>query len=188
MKIGLAVLAAGSSTRLGRPKQTLVVGGVPLLTKVCRTALESGADRTIVVVGGNEEQSRQVIPAGLDIIENPDHATGLSASIRKAVEALAECSAIVIVLGDQPNVPSSHLLWLMDQMRADLPVAVSKYPDGNFGVPAAFASTLFPKLMALEGDRGAKQLLVDLKGELIVRDLADGRDIDTDNDLVCLDE
>ncbi len=162
--VGAVVLAAGSSSRMGRPKQTLRFRGESLLRRAALAALGAGCRPVIVVTGANAELSRRELD-GLDVREvfNPHWETGMSSSIRAGVERLvgadAGAGAAVLLLCDQPHVTAEVISGLVAAHRATRsPVVASTY-GGSFGVPALFDKALFAELALLEGGAGAKQVI-----------------------------
>jgi len=132
------VLAAGSSTRLGRPKQNIVVDGETLLQRAERIA-RSVTDEVIVVTE----------------LLNPDAAEGIASSIRTGVRMAGDDARILITLCDQPLITVEHLRALLE---IDAPIVATGYA-GIAGAPAAFAPSLVPDLLALRGDRGARVVI-----------------------------
>lgn len=162
--VGAVVLAAGSSSRMGSPKQTLQFRGESLLRRAALAALGAGCSPVIVVTGAHGELSRRELE-GLDVLEvlNTHWETGMASSIRAGVEALvganADADATVLLLCDQPHVNASIISGLVSAHRATgRPVIASTY-GGSFGVPALFSRTLFNELARLEGAAGAKQVI-----------------------------
>lgn len=156
--IGAVVLAAGSSLRLGQPKQLLAWRGEPLVRRAARGAVEAGLWPVVVVVGAHADEVRLAL-AGLPVatVTNRDHGTGLASSLRRGLARLDECApglAGAVILGcDQPLVPPAHLSALAATLAVGRDAAASTY-GGTRGLPASFAAALFPALRALEGDAG----------------------------------
>lgn len=100
------VLAAGSSDRMGRPKQLLPFRGETLLDATLQTARACDFDQLVVTLGGVADQIRERVDlVGVDIAENPAFGTGCSSSIARALSDVdARAGGIVLMLGDQPNV------------------------------------------------------------------------------------
>ena len=162
--VGAIILAAGSSSRMGTPKQTLRFGGQTLLRRAALAALDAGCRPVIVVTGAHAEQSRGELH-GLDVREVVNNLwdTGLASSVRAGLAALLEsdasASAAVLLLCDQPHVTADVVAGLVAAHRATgRPVVASEY-GGSFGVPALFGRPLFAELARLEGGSGAKQVI-----------------------------
>ena len=162
--VGAVVLAAGSSSRMGRPKQTLSYRGESLLRRAALAALGAGCRPVVVVTGANAEPSRRELE-GLDVREvfNPLWETGMASSIRAGVEALlgadADVEAVVLLLCDQPHVTADVISRLVDASRATRSPLVASAYGGSFGAPALFGRALFAELTRLEGAAGAKQVI-----------------------------
>jgi molybdenum cofactor cytidylyltransferase len=162
--VGAVILAAGSSSRMGSPKQTLPYRGESLLRRAALAALGAGCRPVIVVTGAHAELSRRELE-GLDVreVSNPFWETGMASSVRAGVEGLvgadAGAEAAVLLLCDQPHVTADVVSGLVAAHRASgRPVVASEY-GGSFGVPALFHRTLFAELARLEGAAGAKQVI-----------------------------
>jgi molybdenum cofactor cytidylyltransferase len=160
--VGAVILAAGSSSRMGSPKQTLQYRGESLLRNAALAALGAGCRPVIVVTGAHSELSRRELE-GLDVREvlNRRWETGMASSVRAGVEGLADADAgaVVLMLCDQPHVTAEVISGLVAAHRATgSPVVASTY-GGSFGVPALFDKTLFAELRQLKGASGAKQVI-----------------------------
>ncbi len=164
MGVGAVILAAGSSSRMGSPKQTLQYRGESLLRRAALAALGAGCGPVIVVTGANAELSRRELE-GLDVREvfNPHWKAGMASSVRAGVEGLVSAdrgaTAAVLLLCDQPHVTAAVIYGLIAAHSATgKPVIASTY-GGSFGVPALFGRALFAELARLEGSAGAKQVI-----------------------------
>ena len=153
------VLAAGGSSRLGRPKQTLPYRGTTLLGHVLDSARACGFDQLLVTLGGSSEEVRkQVDLSGVRVVDNPAYGEGCSSSIAAALPALdPRCDVLVLMLGDQPGVGPTAARTLLAR-HGEAPIAVSRYEDGR-GHPFAFRRELFPELAELHGDKAVWKLL-----------------------------
>ena len=161
------VLAAGASTRMGRPKQLLSLGDRCLLQHVVDAALGSRLDELIIVLGHCAEEIRAAIVLPDDgrarAVENADFARGQSTSLQRGVRAAdARSQAVAVLLGDQPLVTAA----LIDRvaaafLSADAPLARPVYPDagGAPGHPVFAARRVWPRIEDLSGDEGARGLL-----------------------------
>ena len=176
--VGLLLLAAGSSARLGRPKQLLPYRGRSLLRHAAETAAAWGGSPRVLVTGAlHETLLPEVAGLGFDITRNEHWASGMGSSIRAglaALEALAgpersalnpaalpapPLAAVLVMLCDQPLLTPDILTALLAQFRATgQPVVASAY-GGTRGVPAVFGRAVFPALRALSGPAGARNLL-----------------------------
>ena len=162
--VGAIVLAAGSSSRMGSPKQILRYRGESLLRRAALAALGAGCRPVIVVTGANAELSRRELD-GLVVQEvfNTCWETGMASSVRAGVEELISADtgaeAAVLLLCDQPHVTADIISGLITAHRSTKsPVVASTY-DGSFGVPVLFDRTLFAELTRLEGVSGAKEVI-----------------------------
>jgi molybdenum cofactor cytidylyltransferase len=153
------VLAAGGSSRLGRPKQLLPYGDATLLDAVLETARACAFDQLLVAVGGAAEDVRAGVDlTGAEVVVNRAYGTGCSSSIAAARAALdPRCDVLVLLLGDQPGVSAASVAALLAG-RAGAPLAVCRYSDGR-GHPFCFARPMFDALAALHGDKGVWKLL-----------------------------
>jgi molybdenum cofactor cytidylyltransferase len=153
------VLAAGGSSRLGRPKQLLPYGDATLLDTVLETARACAFDQLLVAVGGAAEDVRAGVDlTGADVVVNRAYGTGCSSSIAAALAGLdRRCDVLVLLLGDQPGVSAATVAALLAG-RGGAPLAVCRYDDGR-GHPFCFARPMFEELAALHGDKGVWKLL-----------------------------
>ncbi len=157
------VLAAGRSRRMGRHNKLLLdVEGVPLVRKVASAAAASSCDGVMVVTG--HEASRvaaALLSAGVETVYCQDYALGLSASLRTGIAALPQsCDAVVVCLGDMPNVTSAdidRLVAAYDPLQSRA-VCVPTF-RGKRGNPVLWDRRFFSELMDLKGDVGARHLI-----------------------------
>lgn len=181
---GVVVLAAGGSSRFGRPKQLLPYLGRTLVEHAVRTALASGAAEVVVVVGAEGPEIRKRLQGlRVRIVTNEAWTEGMGGSIAKGVAALQTVDAVVVALADQPRITPDHLRSLAEQTAAS-PRVASSY-DGILGAPCAFARSEFLALLALKGEMGARHLI--RNGEVAVIEFAAANiDVDTPADYVAL--
>jgi molybdenum cofactor cytidylyltransferase len=153
------VLGAGGSKRLGRPKQLLPYGDGTLLGHVVGVARTCPFHQMIVAIGGSADDVRATVDlAGAHVVVNDAYGAGCSSSIAAALGIVdPRCDVMVLMLGDQPGVTADTVAALLDG-RGDAPLAVCRYDDGR-GHPIAFASSVFPALADLHGDKGVWRLL-----------------------------
>lgn len=158
------ILAAGASTRLGQAKQQLFIGDKTLLQRAALAALEAGCTPVIVVLGA---AMKRILPDLQDypvtIAENPFWQDGMGSSINAGMRRLMEIApgaeGLVLMVCDQPAVDGPLLKTLISLGREGAhDVAACEYA-GTLGVPAYFRAAVFPELLALNGQEGAKKLL-----------------------------
>lgn len=186
--VGAVILAAGSSSRMGSPKQILPFRGESLLRRAALAALGAGCFPVIVVTGAYAVLSRRELE-GLDVREalNPRWETGMASSIGAGLEGLLDAdpnaAAAVFMLCDQPHVTADVLSGLAEAHRVTgSPVVASTY-GGSFGVPALFSRSLFAELAGLEGGGGAKQVIERYASEACFLPFPGGEvDVDTRDD------
>jgi molybdenum cofactor cytidylyltransferase len=166
MRTGCIILAAGNSSRLGEPKQLVrLQGGKTLLERAVRVASGAGCAPIVVVLGANADRIlRQCDLAGVETVLHEDWAHGMASSLRVGVAALAEAvEAVIVMTCDQPAVTPEHLRELIlvcgRETQAQR-VAIASFYAGRNGVPACFPASMIPHLLHLEGDQGARTLLM----------------------------
>jgi molybdenum cofactor cytidylyltransferase len=163
--VALLLLAAGASTRLGRPKQLLPYHGRTLLRHAAETAVASGCTPIILVTGAlHEALVAEVLDLPIQAIHNAEWEMGMASSIRAGLSALAETqpAAVLIMLTDQPLVTPELLRELVARQRqTQAPIVAAAYGD-TLGVPAIFAKAVFPELLQLQGQQGAGRLIASL--------------------------
>jgi molybdenum cofactor cytidylyltransferase len=182
------VLAAGASTRMGRPKQLLPIDGRPLLQLVVERACASRLDEVHVVLGARAEEIRARVEMGrARVVVNPDHASGMASSLRAGLAALgAEVERAVVILGDQPGVTGAQIDRLLElHERSGLPAAALSF-EGLLHPPVVLGRELWPDLAALEGDVGCRALIRARPERVATLPVAGARrhpvDIDTPHD------
>lgn len=155
------VLAAGGSSRLGRPKQLLPYRGRPMIQHAAEAAA-AVLDEAIIVLGHAAEEitSTLALPEGARTIVNPDWERGQSTSLQAALRAASpDARAAVVILGDQPGIGAEHIRAVIDAYeRIGGPVVQTRY-GGRPGHPVLFDRGVWDALMGIEGDKGARQVL-----------------------------
>jgi molybdenum cofactor cytidylyltransferase len=156
------ILAAGSSRRLGQPKQLLPYQGTILLDwTLAQAAAAHGLDEVIVVLGQAADEIRPRLQASrAKVLLSQTFTEGCSGSYKTGIGTLdARADAVMVLLGDQPGVDTT----IIDQVAADWrtrggSIALTSY-RGRHGHPMVFASTLFERLLQLQGDKAAWKIL-----------------------------
>ena len=193
-RTAVVVLAAGRGTRMPHAhKLSATLHGEPLVRLAVGSALAAQA-APVIVVTGHEPARVKAALEGLDVVfvHNPDYADGLSTSLKAGIAALPEdVTAAIVVLGDMPRVNATLIDRLGNALAADNGQLIAvPVREGRRGNPVAWARRLFPTLMALTGDVGARQLIVDYAEAVVevpVEDDGAFVDIDTRDELEALE-
>lgn len=178
--IGGLILAAGKGSRFGRRKQLAHLHGRPLLEHAVRAMTASPVGRVVVVLGsGADEVIAQVDLHGAEPVVCERWEEGQSASLAFGLGELSECDAIVVTLGDLPNL-STNAIRRVIAARSDGVEAVRATYAGEPGHPVLLERELFERLRDVSGDHGARNLLLSVsQREVPCDDLGGGEDIDT---------
>jgi len=155
------ILAAGKSSRMKEMKLLLDFRGKPLIEHVLESALQSSLNRVIVVLGSEHERIRKNVDFKESIVVfNPDFLEGQSASLKAGIaSAPDECDAALFLLGDQPLVDREVIDAVVYKYEETRALIVAPIFAGRRGNPVLLARPLFPLILALEGDMGARPLL-----------------------------
>lgn len=188
MSVTALVLAAGSSRRLGRPKQLLPVGDGTLLDATLAMVRRCEVDQVVVALGGSaDEVAAAVDLTGCTVVRNQAHGSGCASSIAAALPVVDPgADGVVLLLGDQPLVAPATVAALVARARGE-ELAVCRYadgPGGGLGHPFWLGRALFDRLAALHGDKAVWKL-VDAAGDDLVTVDVPGRvpvDVDTEED------
>ncbi|RZJ64260.1 MAG: nucleotidyltransferase family protein [Flavobacterium sp.] len=162
-ELGIIILAAGSSSRLGRPKQLLEYKGKPLLQHAVNVALNVPGSRVIVVTGANHAAIERVVDLSkATVVHNEDWESGMASSIGsglyKLLELAPEISECILTVCDQPFLDDGIFdKLLIEFLRTRKPIIASAYA-GTLGAPTLFAKKYFPSLLSLTGFQGAKKM------------------------------
>jgi molybdenum cofactor cytidylyltransferase len=159
---GIIILAAGSSSRLGQPKQNLVYKGKTLLQRAVDTARASICEPVVVVLGANEELIKSTITGyDLVVVGNADWAEGMASSIRLGLKQILllnpAIESVILMLCDQPFV-DTYLINMLVAAQAKTGICTSAY-DNTIGPPVLFDAIYFKDLLKLEGSEGAKKVM-----------------------------
>jgi molybdenum cofactor cytidylyltransferase len=166
---GIIILAAGSSSRLGRPKQNLIYKGETLLQRAVNITLASTCDVVVVVLGANEEIIKPTIESlAITTIRNPDWQEGMASSIRTGINTLKQggqnIDSVILMLCDQPFVDTELLNQLIQKKQAK-GITACTYKD-TIGPPVLFDKKYFDELLLLKGHEGAKKLILKYPGDV----------------------
>lgn len=185
-KVAGVILAAGASTRMGRPKQLLPYLGRPLLEHALDAARGSALSPVILVLGANIEAIREAIDStGVEIAVNDDYRRGQSTSVVAGVAALPEIvDGVLLLLGDQPGVTGSDIDSVLAAFDGDPRSIVMPSWQGTPANPVLFGRAYFADLQALSGDEGARQIVARRREcvTLVPIDRPIPPDVDTETD------
>lgn len=181
-KLDILVMAAGTSSRLGQPKQLLELNEHSLLWHAVTRALEFTPHVT-VVLGYEHQQCRDSLKdLAVTTVINADYKEGLGSSISYGVSSLKDSDSVLIMLCDQPLIPRMHYASLIKTSKEFPELIIASHYDKKSGVPAVFPKQYLPALRELKGDKGAKALLDTNIYQYILLSNNDSRDIDTQED------
>lgn len=188
-RVAILILAAGSSSRMGKIKQLLPWKDSTLLENVIGTAKSSQASETLVILGANTGIIKESIHKikEVSIIENTKWRQGIGSSISCGINYLSEhkedITAVLILLADQVLINTAYLNRMIEHYtlgKNDL--IATKYPNKT-GVPALFGQSYFKDLAKLEKDHGAHFLLKKFSDKIYTLDtFGKTFDIDTKED------
>lgn len=185
-RVAAIVLAAGASTRMGRPKQLITHFGEPLVARASEAVVEAGADPVVVVVGAHAEQVRPALDEvrGISVVVNTQWETGIASSLVAGLHAIADeaWDGVLVTLADQPFVSAETLRRLLRAFHSGARLVASDY-DGAPGVPAVFGAEYVPELLRLTGDSGAAKWLRGRASDVTVIPAEGLFDVDTPADL-----
>lgn len=191
--IACIVLAAGASTRLGQPKQLILLRGKPLLSHCITTALEAGLNALYVVTGAHADAVKQIVSGHqlVQVVDHPHWENGLGSSISKGVSHVQKSgtfNAVLLLLCDQPMLHAEILIQMV-KLHQQYPTDIiqCRYETGQ-GPPVLFPIDFFVDLLALDGQDGARQIIQANPSKLKYVYFKQGHiDIDTPADLFHLE-
>lgn len=186
--IAAIVLAAGSSSRMGEPKQSLDIHGEPLLTRTVRAVLDSGIEHTAVVLGAYDD-ARQHIPKDIrvDTVLNKVWEKGMGSSIKTGLEHLCKkypsLDTVLIFVCDQPLLSAEIISNILQKhQHTGKHIVASGYAHVP-GVPVLFSKSFFDHLRNLPDDQGAKKIIIQHRAEVEIVPFPGGEvDLDTIGD------
>lgn len=168
LRCAAVILAAGASTRLGQPKQLIRIGAETLLHRTARLALEAGCTPVFVVLGFEAAKMRlELSGLPVEVVVNAAWQEGMGSSLCHGVEAVRKLTplpnAALVLVCDQPRLTAEHLRELLAFHKVsptgrETGITASVYAH-TAGVPAIFPARFFSTLAAIQGDRGARDVL-----------------------------
>ncbi len=185
MRLACLLLAAGAGTRFGATKQLVRIEGKPMVQRQLEALAPLFGRDLYAVVGADRDKVRPLVEDLAQAVENPDWQRGIGSSIARGVIAAAAVQhydGIMIALADQVHLGTQDFRRLIDCYDGRR-IAAASYA-GTPGVPAIFPPALFPQLQRLDGDTGAKSILLDNSLDRVTLPLdAAARDVDIPADL-----
>lgn len=186
---GIIILAAGTSSRLGTPKQLLIYKGKTLLQHILEIATDVNAGTVVAVLGANGDLILKeiVLSKKYHMVINDSWSEGIASSIRCGLNTLLQlnptCNGAIFAVCDQPYITATLLNDLIKtQQETGKYIAACSYAD-TLGTPVLFHKKLFPELLKLEGDNGAKKIIKKYPGSVVSFLFPEGKvDIDTSAD------
>ncbi|HKF22412.1 MAG TPA: NTP transferase domain-containing protein [Candidatus Angelobacter sp.] len=159
-RVAAIALAAGTSRRMGTPKQLLRLGDKSLLERTLDNVRGSGVDEIVLVLGAAEDEvRRQVATEGMRVVVNPDFQQGMGTSLRRGLAAVSpSIEGAFVVLADQPFVRSSTLDQMLAYREKHAPQILIPFYRGFRGNPVLLDRSVFPELMNLTGDIGCRAI------------------------------
>ncbi len=186
MNTAIIILAAGASSRMGMPKQLLMIDGKTLIKRVTEMCLDTPCHPIVVVLGANRGDIKvELDKMPITIIENPKWADGMASSLKMglvgAYMTQKDIDAAIFLTVDMPYVSVGLIneMILEAHQNTDNQIVACKY-GGNLGIPVLFKRSLFNDLLELKGDEGAKKIVRQNKDKTIEIDFPKGKiDLDT---------
>jgi len=179
------ILAAGGSTRMGRPKMLLPFADGTVLSAAVAPHLEAGVPRVVVVLGDRADDVRAqgglASDPRLRVVVNDAWAEGMASSIRRGLAVCQDADAVLIALGDQPGVDAARVQALLSAWAPGIPLGVPVHED-RASHPVLYARSVFGELAALRGDTGAREVVRRLWKEAARVSAPPLADIDTEED------
>lgn len=187
MNIGIVILAAGSSSRLGQSKQLVKINNETLLQRSIKIALASAANEVLVVLGANAEAHRESIAhLSAKTIYNPDWQQGIGSSIKAGITYFDKknIDAVIILVCDQVFLKTQHLQKIIANFQENKSTIVASKYKGIVGVPCLFHKSLFNEIAKMNDDVGAKKIITKFSKNTMYVDFPEGEfDVDTLDDL-----
>ncbi|MCR4031932.1 MULTISPECIES: NTP transferase domain-containing protein [Flavobacterium] len=187
-KTGIIILAAGNSSRLGRPKQLLKYKDSTLLKNTISEALKVEDSFLIVITGSNHDLIEKELNSPEILFSfNPEWENGMSSSIAKGIDELLllnpDCEQCILAVCDQPFVTSSIFENLINEaIKTGKGIVASAYSE-TLGTPVLFQKKYFQELLDLNGQEGAKKLIKKYTEDVVSVSFEKGNiDIDTEED------
>lgn len=180
-ELAVLILAAGTSSRLGEPKQLVKYKDETLLAHACKKACDICSDVFVVLGAKKEECEKEIRSLDVNILENQNYEEGLSSSIKAGISNLINYEKVLVLLCDQPFISSKHLKNLIEKSKQSEKIVCSFYKN-DVAVPAIFPKKHFEDLLELNGDKGAKKVIKQSLHEAVLLNDKYAIDIDKKED------
>lgn len=185
---GIVIMAAGASTRFGKPKQLLQYRGKTLLDHAVNEAINAKADAVVLILGKNADMfQKEIDKEKVRVVINKDWEEGMASSVRLGLNTLLKSKpymdAVIFMVCDQPHISSSVLNELIiTQQKTTKQIVTCNY-GGSIGPPALFHKKYFKELAKLNGDVGARNIIQQNMHDVATIQFPEGKiDIDTKED------
>lgn len=155
------VLAAGTSSRLGRNKLLMELGGESVLRRTVRNAIDGGLVPVLVVLGFEAHRARDALgDVAYEAVDNPDYALGINSSLKVGLAAVPPgVAAAVVLLADMPLVTGSMIQAVVEAYRrSDASLVISLY-GGVHAPPTLYDRSLFGEFREPQGEGAGKRLV-----------------------------
>lgn len=158
--LAIVILAAGTSSRLeGKTKQLLPFNNITLLKDTVQKALEISKNVFVVLGHKKDECKKELKDFDVNIIYNKEYKQGMGTSLSCGINHSIDCNFTMVMLCDQPFIPLSHYQILKENMNDENIIASQYGENKNSKVPAVFPKKYYKKLLKLDADFGAKEIL-----------------------------
>ncbi len=172
MQLVVLILAAGKSSRMGNIKQLLKIEGKTLIENTIETSMKIEKTSTLCVLGAHAaEIKKKVDMSNVDVTINKDYELGLSSSIISGIKHLQkqkkQFDGIFLLLADQPAIKVAYYQEMVALFSKEKKKIIASKYENRFGIPAIFPKSFIKNLLAIKGDKGAREFLQKNKKEIL---------------------
>ena len=184
--LAVLIVAAGTSSRLGEPKQLLKIGNETLIQIAVKNALEISPDVRVVLGYKSNEIINKIVDFPISIVVNPNYKEGMGDSISYGMFNFFKSQKVLIMLCDQPLIPLNHYQKLIKKSSEYQNLIICSKYQNRFAVPSIFPKIYFKMLEDLKGDKGAKKFIKENPSDFVSLEDKYSIDIDTKEDYLNL--
>jgi molybdenum cofactor cytidylyltransferase len=186
------ILAAGLSTRMGRPKLLLDLNGKAVVAHVVNAALESALRSVILVTGPSSDDTLRCLGdraanARLRVVANPKPERGMSSSLQAGLKKVySDALGVMVVLADQPRLTPDVIDRLITAFCQEPEKIIASTVHSRRTTPVLFPASLITELMETTGDVGGRSILNRYPHRVVECEVGpwyDDTDLDTPRDL-----